>query len=82
MTIDDEIIDEKLQYNINRATAKISAFSSSKIDKYWYLTGEEILPTQQHRPIEEAKFSCSSLGKHLKNKLKRLKNIMKNKLQL
>ena len=45
MTIDDKIIDEKLQYNINREGAKISALSSGKIDKYEYLTGEEILPS-------------------------------------
>ena len=44
MTIDDKIKDEKLQYDINREAAKISAFSFEKIDKYEYLTGEEILP--------------------------------------
>ena len=44
MTIEDQIKDEKLQYDINRETAKISALSSDKIDKYEYLTGEEILP--------------------------------------
>ena len=41
--IDDQIRDEKLQYDINREAAKISAFSSGKIDKYEHLTGEEIL---------------------------------------
>ena len=45
MTIGDQIEDEKLQYDINRETAKISAWSSGKIDKYEYLTGEEILPS-------------------------------------
>ena len=35
--------NEKLQYHINKAAAKISALSSGKIDKYEYLTGEEIL---------------------------------------
>ena len=44
MTIDDKIRDEKLHYDINREAAKISALSSSKIDKYKHLTGEEILP--------------------------------------
>ena len=44
MTIDDMITDEKLQYDINREAAKISALSSRKIDKCEYLTGEEILP--------------------------------------
>ena len=45
MTVEDQIIDEKLQYDINRGAAKISALSSGKIDKYDYLTGEEILPS-------------------------------------
>ena len=43
MTIDDKIRDEKLQYDINREAAGLSALSSGKIDKYGYLTGEEIL---------------------------------------
>ena len=57
MTIDDKIKDEKLQYNINREAAKISALSSGKIDKYEYLTGEEILPSDESRIIEQAKFT-------------------------
>ena len=40
-------IDEKLQYDFNREAAKISALSSGKIDKYGYLTGEEILPSDK-----------------------------------
>ena len=47
MTIEDQIKDEKLQYDINKESAKISAVSSGKIDKYEYLTGEEILPSNQ-----------------------------------
>ena len=47
MIIDDQIKDKKLQCNINREAAKISALSSGKIDKYKYLTGEEILPSTQ-----------------------------------
>ena len=43
MTIDDQVEDEKLQYEINSEAAKISALSSDKIDMYEYLTGEEIL---------------------------------------
>ena len=39
MTNEDKIKDEKLQYNINREAAKISALSSGKIDKYEYLKG-------------------------------------------
>ena len=38
MTIDDQIRDEKLQYDINREAVKTSAFSSGKINKYEYLT--------------------------------------------
>ena len=45
MITDDQIEDEKLQYDINREAVKISALSSGKIDKYEYLNGEEILPS-------------------------------------
>ena len=45
MTIDDQIRDEKLQYDITREAPKVSALSSSKINKFEYLTGEEILPS-------------------------------------
>ena len=54
MTIDDQIRDEKLQYDINRKAAEISALSSGKIDKYEYLTGKEILPSNQQQIIEQA----------------------------
>ena len=47
MTINDQIRDEKLQYDINREAAKISALSSGKIDKYEYLTSEKMLPSNQ-----------------------------------
>ena len=57
MTIDDKIRDEKLEYDINREAAKISALLSGKIDKYEYLTGEEILPSDQSRIIEQEKFT-------------------------
>ena len=40
MTNKDKIKDEKLQYDVNRDSAKISALSSGKVDKYEYLTGE------------------------------------------
>ena len=51
MTINDQIRDEKLQYNINREAAKISCLSSSKIHKYEYLTGEDILRSNQQQII-------------------------------
>ena len=82
MTIEDQIRDEKLQYDINREAAKISALSSGKIDKYEYLTGEEMLPSNQQQMIEQAKFTYSPLGKILKNKQKQLKIKEKNKLML
>ena len=47
MPINDQIRDEKLQYDNNRETAKISALSAVKIHKYEYLTGEDILPSNQ-----------------------------------
>ena len=45
--------DENLKYDISRAAAKIFGLSSGKIDKYEYLTSEEILSLQWHRIIEE-----------------------------
>ena len=67
MTINDKIIDEKVQDDINREVIKIS-LSSDKIYKYEFLAGEEILPSDQSRIIEQAKFTYSPLVKHLKNK--------------
>ena len=65
MTNDDKIIDDKLQFNINRETAKISALSSGKIDKYEYLTLEEILSSDQSRVIEQNKVYSLSFRKNL-----------------
>ena len=70
MTINDQIRDEKLQYDINREAAKISALSSGKIHKYEYLTGEDILPSNQQQIIEQAKFTYSSLGKAFEKQIK------------
>ena len=53
MTTDNKIRDEKLEYDINRAAAKMSALSSGKIYKYEDLTCEEILPSDQSRMIEQ-----------------------------
>ena len=63
MTIEDQIKDEKLQYDINRETAKISALSSGKNDKYEYLTEGEMLPSNQKQIVEQVKFTYSPLGK-------------------
>ena len=57
MTIDDKIRDEKPQYDINRKTAKISVFSSGKIESNEYLADEEILSSNQRQIIEQAKFT-------------------------
>ena len=47
MTINDQIRDEKLQHDMNREAAKISALSSGKIHKYEYLIGEDVLSSNQ-----------------------------------
>ena len=52
--------DEKIQYDINREAAKISALSSGKVHKYEYLTGEEILPSNQQQIIEQKKNTYST----------------------
>ena len=74
MTIKDKIRDEKLQYIIKREAAKISALLSRKIDKYEYLKGEEILPLNQRRMIEQAKFTYSALGKALEKQTKTIED--------
>ena len=66
MTIDSKIGNEKLQYDIDREAAKISALSSGKINKCKYLTGEEVLCSNQKQIIEQAKFTYSPLGKAFK----------------
>ena len=68
MTTDDQIRDEKLQYDINREAAKILALSSGKIDKYEYF-------------IRKNKY-CLLIKVELQNKLKHLKNMENNQLNL
>ena len=70
MTVNDQISYEKPQDDINREAAKISALSSSKIDKYEYLTGEEILLSNQEQIKEQAKFTYSPLGKAFEKQMK------------
>ena len=74
MTINDQIRDEKLQYDINREAAKISALSSGEIRKYEYLTGEDILPSNQQQIIEQAKFTYSPLGKAFEKQIKTIQD--------
>ena len=73
MTISDQIKDEKLQY-INREAAKISALSSGKLHKYEYLTGEDILPSNQQQIIEQTKFTYSPLGKAFEKQTKTIED--------
>ena len=61
MTINDQI---------NREAAKILALWSGKIHKYEYLTGEDILPSNQQQIIEQAKSNYSLLGKAFEKQTK------------
>ena len=79
MIIDEEIRVEKLQYDINREAAKILGQLSTKFDKYEYLTGEEILPSNQKQTIEQAKFTYSPLGKAFEKQIKTIEEQGKNK---
>ena len=68
MTIKYQIRDEKLRFDINREAAKRSASSSGKIHKYEYLTGEDILPSNQQQITEQASFNYSLLGRGFETK--------------
>ena len=81
MTIKDQIRDEKLRYDINREAAKVSALSSGKIHKYEYLTGEDILPSNEQRIIEQAKFTYSPLGKAFKKQAKTIEDQGKKQVE-
>ena len=70
MTIDDQIRDVKLPYDINRKVAIISALSSNKIDKDEYLTGEEILLSNRQKIIEQVKFTYTPSGKAFEKQTK------------
>ena len=63
MTINNQIKDEKLQYDIKTEAAKISALSSGKFHKYEYLTGEDILPSTQQQIIQQSKIYLFFFGK-------------------
>ena len=80
---DDKIKANKAQYDLDREAAKISASSSGELEKYEYLTGEDL----GYKPdvSQKAKFEYSPLGKVFNKELdesdkkerllKRLKNI-------
>ena len=63
-----------MQYDINREAAEISALSSWKNDKYEYLTGKEILPSNLNQIIEQARFTYFLLSKAFKKQTKTIEN--------
>ena len=81
--LDNKIRQYKADYDLYRKNAKISAMSSGKLDKYEYLTGEDL--GYRPDPVQKAKFEYSPLGQvfnkgqttgeRSKGLLKRLKNI-------
>ena len=76
MTIDDQIRDGKLE------AVKVSHLLSTKIGKYEYLTGEEILSSNQKQIIEQSKFTYSPLGKAFEKQIKAIEDHGKNKTKL
>ena len=83
MAIGDKIRDEKLQYDINRKAAKITALSSGKTDKYEYLADKQVLPCDQRRVIEHAKYTYAleSFGKTNKNDWRSMRKVNKGTLK-
>ena len=74
MTVDDQIRDEKLKYDINKEAAKISALPSGKIGKYEYLTGKEILTPDEKGVTEKANFTYSPLNKAFEKQIKAIED--------
>ena len=80
MTMNDQIKDEKLQYNINREAAKISVLSSGKLHRYEYIPGEDILLSNQQQIIGNTKFTYSPLGKAFDKQIKTIEDQGKNQV--
>ena len=57
--LDDQIRQNKADYDFYRQNARISALSSGKLDKYEYLTGED--SGYRPDPIQKPKFEYSPL---------------------
>ena len=74
VTINDQIRNEKLHYNINREAAKMSSKSSGNFHKYEYLTGEDMLPPNQQQIIKQARFTYSPLGKAFEKQIKTIED--------
>ena len=82
MTIDDNIKDKELKWDIiSSEAAKLSALWSGKIEKYEYLTGEEIPPSNQRQVVEQPKFTYSFLGKTFEKQIKTTNTKEENKLK-
>ena len=74
MTINDQIRDKNLWYDIDREAAKISDLSSGKLHKYEYFTSEDILPSLQQQIIGQAKFTYSPLEKAFEKQIKTIED--------
>ena len=81
MTINNQIRDEKLRFNINTEAAKISALTSDKFNKYEYLTGEEILPSKEQQIFEQAKITYSPLRKVFEKQIKTIEDQGKKQIK-
>ena len=59
--LDRKIKENKAQYDLDRKAAKISPLFSRNLDKYEYLTGEDL----NYKPstVDQAKFDYSPLRK-------------------
>ena len=73
--LNKKVMQNEAQHDLDRKAAKISALSSNNLNKYEYLTGEDL--GLKPSTIEQAKFEYSPLGKNDKNEglFKRLNNI-------
>ena len=67
-TIDNKIEQNKVQYDLDRQTAKILALPSGNVNKYGFLTGKDVLPKKDllEKAATIKRFECSPLGKELK----------------
>ena len=70
MILDDKAKAEKLQNDINREAAKVSALYSGIFDKHEFLTGDKILLFDQRIIIEQAKVTYSPLSKAFERQIK------------
>ena len=74
--LNKEIMQNEAQYDLDRKAVKISALPCNNLDKYEYLTGEDL--GLKPSAVEKAKFEYSPLGVVLSNKVKKKTNINMN----